>query len=317
MFQKILEQIEKYNSIVIFGHDFPDGDCFGSQIGLKESILLTYPEKKVFVVGSGIRRFESIIGKIDDIEDSIIEESLAILVDANDLSRAEDSRIYKAKAWVKFDHHIENGKFTEGPFVVCENANSTCEVILDFIRQMNLKYNKTVCNALYLGILTDSARFQFIDDFIKAFSDASWLCSNGADPKALTKILQMTNEYSIAFKGYVYSHYKKTKNGVIYAYLKADELKKFNLSIYKAVTMVNLISNVVGYPVWAFFCENEQKDCKIEFRSSGPAVQPIATKYGGGGHRNAAGCLLHDFNESKLKKILKDLDELITESNKE
>lgn len=311
MFEEILKQIEKYDTIVIFGHDYPDGDCLGSQIGLRESLRLTYPQKKIYATGSGIRRFEPIVGKVDDVSDDIISNCLAILLDGNDLSRMEDQRIVKAKAFAKLDHHVENGKFKEGPFVVIEEANSTCEIVLDFIRKCNLKYNSIVCNALYLGILTDSGRFQFIEDFPKAFKDAAWLCENGANPKSITRVLQATNEYSIAFKGYVFTHYKKTKGGVIYCHLTGDELGKFNLSINKSATMVNLIGNVIDYPIWAFFCEDNEHVCKVEFRSSDYTVQPIAVKYGGGGHKQAAGCTILDFNEKILNQILDELDSLI------
>ena len=62
---------------------------------------------------------------MDQVSDEIIKESLAILVDGNDLSRMEDQRIYTAKAYAKIDHHIDTGGFTEGPFVVDVLANST------------------------------------------------------------------------------------------------------------------------------------------------------------------------------------------------
>ena len=57
IFSYILKRIEKEDSIVIFNHANCDGDCYGSQIGLKEIILSTYPDKKVFVVGSGFLVF--------------------------------------------------------------------------------------------------------------------------------------------------------------------------------------------------------------------------------------------------------------------
>ena len=53
MFEKVFEQIKKYDSIVIFGHINPDGDCFGSQIALRETIKLMFPNKQVFAVGKG------------------------------------------------------------------------------------------------------------------------------------------------------------------------------------------------------------------------------------------------------------------------
>ena len=50
MFKQIYKKIKKYDSIVIFGHVNPDGDCYGSQIGLKEAIKATFPKKKVYAV---------------------------------------------------------------------------------------------------------------------------------------------------------------------------------------------------------------------------------------------------------------------------
>ena len=55
-FDKILEQIQKYDSIVIYGHKNPDGDCYGAQVGLRELIYALYPEKKVYITGTGCPR---------------------------------------------------------------------------------------------------------------------------------------------------------------------------------------------------------------------------------------------------------------------
>ena len=65
MFEKLRKIIEEHDSIVIFGHPNPDGDCFGSQIALRDTIRLNFPNKKVFAVGSGIRRFRKYICEMD------------------------------------------------------------------------------------------------------------------------------------------------------------------------------------------------------------------------------------------------------------
>lgn len=49
--KKTLELIQQFDSIVIFHHIRPDGDCLGSQFGLKELIKINFPNKKVFAVG--------------------------------------------------------------------------------------------------------------------------------------------------------------------------------------------------------------------------------------------------------------------------
>ena len=111
MFEELRQIIEENDSIVIFGHINPDGDCYGSQIGLRDLLRLNYPNKKVFAVGSGWHRFFDFIGTMDEVEDDVIKQSLAILVDGNDCDRMEDQRVWNAKAHIKIDHHIENYKF--------------------------------------------------------------------------------------------------------------------------------------------------------------------------------------------------------------
>ena len=296
MFERIDEQIRKYDSIVIFGHIVPDGDCYGSQLALRNVIKLACPNKKVYAVGSGYHRFFKFIGKMDEVSDKTIKNSLAILVDSNDLLRSEDERISLAKAWVKIDHHVDVGSFTQGEFVVKEDANSTCEIIVDMVQELNYPMNATAANALYLGILTDSGRFQYIKDFSKSFEQASWLCQNGANPKELNRILNITDERLLKFKGYVFSNYRKTEAGTVYFVIDKETLKSLNITADKAGNMVNLISNLSGYPVWVFFVEYEDGSAHAEIRSNGPVVQPIALKFGGGVHFMAAGFPVEKFS---------------------
>ena len=311
MFAPILQLIEKYDTIVIFGHIYPDGDCYGSQIGLRETLRLAYPNKKIYAVGSGFHRFHQRIGEMDVIEDSIIKDALAIIVDANDLPRMEDQRVVTAKAWAKIDHHVDAGTFIEGPQYVDETANSCCEIITRLVIQNHLPVNKTVAEALFLGILTDTGRFQFGTDYVSAFKEAAWLCEQGANPNILNKILNLTYEPLLAFKGYVFSNYVKSPEGLIYLVLSKDVLEHYKLSASKAGGFVNLLSSIYGYPIWAFFCENLDGSIHCEFRSNGPAVQPIAAKYGGGGHTLASGATLHD--PTLMEKVIKDLTQAVHE----
>ena len=317
MFEELRKIIEENDSIVIFGHAFPDGDCYGSQIGLRETLRLNYPNKKVYAVGTGYRRFFKMIAPMDHVSDETIKNSLAILLDGNDLSRMEDSRVYDAKAWIKIDHHVENGKFLEGPYVLDITVNSTCELIVQFIQEVGWKVNPTIANALFLGILTDSGRFQYIEDYPKAFHEVAWLCENGAKPDVINTILNVTSEEALRFRGYVFSHYRKSKGGVIYITFTKKQLHRFHISANKAGTMVNLLSNVLHYPIWTFFCENLDGTCHIEMRSNGPAVQPIAAKYGGGGHRQASGVTVPNMDEETITPIIKDLDKIIAKYKKE
>lgn len=310
MFAPIIKLIEDNDTIVIFGHSFPDGDCYGSQIGLREVIKLNFPNKKVYAVGSGFRRFHSHIAEMDIVDDDVIKNALAIIVDGNDLSRMEDQRVCTAKSWGKIDHHVDTGFFTQGPQAVDEDANSCCQIIVRMIQKYHFKLNKPAAQALFLGMLTDTGRFQYVDDFIETFEEAAWLCEHGADPGPINKILNITYEPLLAFKGYVYSNYKKTRGGVIYIVLRKEILEKYGIPANKAGSMVNLLGNIDGYPVWAFFCENPNGTNHAEFRSVGPAVQPIAAHHGGGGHVHAAGVTLPSSEKKVIDQVVKELSEV-------
>ncbi len=313
MFEELKSVIEAHHSIVIFGHPNPDGDCYGSQLGLRDTIILNYPNKKVYAVGTGLRRFRQTLGKMDEVDDDTIAGSLAILVDGNDLYRMEDQRVWNAKAWIKIDHHVENGRFTQGPFIVEEDANSTCELITDMIWECGWKINPKIADLLYLGIVTDSGRFQYIEDFPKAFKQVAWLCEQGANPKELNETLNITFESALKFRGYVYSHYQKSENGVIYLCLDKKTLANFGLTASRAGNMVNLLSYIHGYPVWVFITETEEGFSHIELRSNGPAVQPIATYLGGGGHKMAAGLTLPTYDQETIDKVISLCDKAAKE----
>ena len=309
MSKELIKKIKKYDSIVIFGHLNPDGDCYGSEVGLKEAIKATFPKKKVYAVGSGFKPGVDLYGELDKVDDEIISKSLCIGVDFNTISRSEDSRLTNGLDLCMIDHHIKSEPF--GSVQIIDNdAIACCEIITNIIIKEKLKLTTLGASALYLGIVTDSGRFQY-NPKPRAFELAAYLLNYGVNMKQLYDRLYESDEISLKFKGYVYSHFKKTKNGVIYCVLPHSILSKYNMSGHKGAVFVNLLAGVKDCPIWVFFGEDEDGKTFVEYRSNKFNVQPIATMYGGGGHRFAAGCNVPSLEMHK--EILKKLDNLIIE----
>ena len=315
-FKKIFDQVEKYDSIVIFGHRNPDPDCYGSAVAMKAILSAKYPDKKFYITGSGCHKFFKHLAPMDRVTDETIKKSLAFLVDMNDLERSEDTRIYNAPAWVKIDHHVDTGTFTEGPQLVIEDANSTCDIIVRMIQEYKLPVTPLIANALYVGILTDSGRFQFVTDYVATFERVAFLCKKGADPKLINKLLSITSERELEIRSYVLSHYVRSRHGVLYIKFPKDVLHQLKLHANMASGLINLIGNVEGCPIWASFAEYDDGKVRVELRSNGPAVQPIAVSVGGGGHRNAAGATLPSFDDKIISELVAKLDEAAHEYKK-
>ena len=150
MFEEIIKKIEQYESIVIFGHRNPDGDCFGSQVALKAILKEHYPHKNVVCAGSGLPIFEEILGETDYVPASMVEVSLAIIIDCNDLERVEEKTVYEALDYAKIDHHIDTFTFKEGPQVVDERSSSTAELIYRLAKENNFVIPYQAAMGLYL-----------------------------------------------------------------------------------------------------------------------------------------------------------------------
>ncbi len=313
MFEKILKKIEEANSIIVVGHIRPDGDCYGSQVALKEIIKANYKDKKVYIVGNGLPFFFKTFGRMDEITPTIAKESLVIIVDVCEHHRI-DSELVKefSNNIVVIDHHIVADPI---PYekVVDENACSTCELICNMIHECGWKITKRAAGSLYLGILTDTARFNYLDDHSRIHKICSYLVDNGADPDVINRILSLSPESKLIVQGYVLTHYQKRKEGVLYIHIKYPELKNIKATPAVGSLVVNMIGNIVGYPVWASFIENEVGSCIMEFRSNRYTVSDVAVKYGGGGHRLAAGCTIKNYTQEDIEHVLDDLVNLIEE----
>ena len=309
MFEKIIAKIEKYDSIVIFGHLNPDGDCYGSQIALRNILRNEYPQKQIYCVGSGLKKFLHILGQMDIVTDETISKSLAILVDGNDLSRAEDQRVRTALDFAKIDHHIDLHNFTEGPEVIDDRATSTCELIYKFAKENEFEIDLISASALYLGIMTDTGRFQFAEDFVSMFSMVSDLCSIGVDPILLTKTNNLQPEIILDIKSFIYSHVVKT-DFLIYAVARKEDRKKLGVSSAQIVSNTSLLSYIANHPIWFIVSETDNGGMQVEIRSSTYNVQNIAAHFGGGGHTYAAGFTVKHFNKDVLNELIEMLTDL-------
>ena len=304
MFEKIIAKIEQYDSIVIFGHLNPDGDCYGSQIALRNILRAAYPNKKIFATGTGLKKFYQIIGKLDNVSLETIKESLAIIVDSNDIERLEDQRAKFAKDFAKIDHHIDTFTFKEGPEVIDDKATSTCELIYLFAQENNFEIDLISASALYLGIMTDTGRFQFADNFVRMFDIVKNLCLLGVDPILLNKTNNLVPEVNLKIKAFIYSHINIRDDGIIYVVARKKDRDLLGVTSAQICQNTSLLSYVINHPIWFIVSETDTGGMQAEIRSSLYNVQTIAAHFCGGGHNFAAGFTIKEFKQETLNELI-------------
>ena len=311
-FKQAQKLIEDHDVITIYGHAMPDGDCYGSQVALKNMILGRYPEKRVYILGSGIPAFFDKMGTMDEVDDATIASSLVILVDVSCLRRAEDPRCFSGKAFLKFDHHRPNEETEhfDGVSVVDYRRIAACEILFEFAERMGYPVSLVSASAMYLGIVTDSGRFEYHGTTPRTMEIISKLRQKGVHTKQIEGIAFYRPPRIRAFVSYIHRH-TKDYGSVRYAILKSEDCAKRDVAPAEALKLVNTMKvSDESVHTYCLFVHFEGDLVRAELRSNRSyPVHGIATRFGGGGHRFASGCELH-LNETPdaIERLLVELD---------
>ena len=292
--EQVFSELEKADSIVIFGHKNPDGDCVGSVLGMKHALKTLFPTKKVYAVGTD-PAYLPVTEESDDISDEVIENSLALMVDLSDLERVEDQRILKAPKIVCIDHHM---KQYDVPFAIVRDEKAPSATFI-IAKCLLLRYGKIpsaeCAKYLYMGLVTDSGRFQY-DAEPETLEVASKLVSYGIDYRSMYNALYRQSSIDLKYRSVIYQNFK-FDGLVTYCCMDKKTYQALGLTQNDAGGKVNLLSMLDDHPMWAFFTEQDDGTIRVELRSNGKYnVQKVAAQFNGGGHLAASGCKLETFD---------------------
>lgn len=309
MFESILGEIRKYNRIIIHRHTNPDGDALGSQIGLKYLIEDTFPGKEVYVVGDDAGRFSFIEGSVmDEIDDSMYEGALAIVLDTSVPNLVNDDRFMKATASARIDHHVFCEKFCD--VEVTDHSFESCAGMVAYMaKEQGLTLTKRSATALYTGMVTDSGRFRYDSTNARTLATASYLLEQEVDTQEIFMNLYQETVESVKNHAKFVLKMQFSEHNVAYIYNTRKEVEESGLSAFSVSRgMVGCMADLKGVDIWVNFTESDE-GVWCEIRSSKFNINPIAVKYGGGGHEKASGATVPDRETAML--MLKDLDNMM------
>ena len=312
MFTEIIAAIKKYDTVIIHRHHHPDGDALGSQIGMKHIIRENFPEKQVYCVGDDARFYGFMDDSVmDEIPDSTYEGALAIILDTASRHLISDERYALAEYAIRMDHHIFCEEIANAE-VVDTSFESCCGLVTRFAMDCGLRVNSAAATALYTGMVTDSGRFRYDSTTAQTFRMASFLMEQGVDTNRIFRSLYADNFESKKLKAQFILKTQFTANNVAYIYTTLEEFKALNADTFTISRgMVNTMADIKGVEIWVNFTETE-KGVLCELRSVDLNINPIAVKYGGGGHKKASGATVAD--RETAMAMLRDLDALIGEN---
>lgn len=311
MFTDTFNAIKKYDTIIIHRHERPDGDALGSQMGLKHLVNDNFPEKTVFAVGDSPKNFAFMCAEgFDDIPDDAFKGALSVILDCGSPNLVSDKRYALADYRVRVDHHIFGDKFCDTEFIDT-SYESCCGIICDLAVKCGLRISAEAATALYTGMVTDSGRFRYDCTSPRTMRLAARLLEENVDFTSVFRELYSDTYENKKLKAQFMLKVKFTEKNVAFIYTDKAELDALGLDIFTVSRgMVNTMADIKGVDIWVNFTECDDGVIS-ELRSSVYNINPIAVKYGGGGHAKASGATLKSKAEAMM--MLEDLNNLIGE----
>jgi phosphoesterase RecJ-like protein len=174
--------------------------------------------------------------------------------------------------------------------------------------EAGLTVSASSAKALYTGMITDSGRFRYSSTSANTFRVAAFLIEKGFDTADIYRNLYSDELFFIQLRAKFVLRIKVTPDRVGYIYTTKEEAAEYGADSFTLSRgMVNVMSEVKGIDSWVNFTETEN-GVLCEIRSSLYNINPIAVKYGGGGHQMASGATLRDRDEAM--SLLEDLNAL-------
>lgn len=310
MYNNILNEMKKYDRIIIHRHSKPDGDALGSQLGLKHILKANFPEKEIYVVGDYAGRYDFMDDSVmDEIEDNLYEGALAIILDCGSSHLISDDRYKLAAGTIRFDHHIFCEEIADLE-KVDTSFESCCGLLADWAKECELTVPSLAAKSLFTGMVTDSGRFRYDATSARTFALAAFLMEQDFDMDEIYRNLYAEDFEGKKLRAQFLLKVNFTEHNVAYIYTTLDELRELNKDTFSISRgMVGTMADTKGVDIWVNFTETEE-GVLCELRSSCYNINPIAVKYGGGGHQKASGATIPD--KATAMAMLADLDAMIT-----
>jgi phosphoesterase RecJ-like protein len=299
--------IDRATSILIIAHTRPDGDAVGSLLALAGSLAAS-GKRVTPVLADGVpSRFRFLPGADTIRSDVETDVDALIAVDCSDLERLGLSpEKLPRQPDLNIDHHPTNTRFAEINLVETEAA-ATCEMLYDLMMDFGLPIDVDVATNLLAGIVTDTIGFRTENVRPRTLQVAARLLRHDPPLATLYERTLLEHEFNaMHYWGQALTKLKRDEH-LIWTTMTSEDRKRAGYTGEDDADLINLLTTVEGAWVTIIFIEQKQGKVKVSWRSRGGVdVASLATKFGGGGHRQAAGAMVEGGLSDVVDRVLKD-----------
>ena len=303
--EELREAIAGAQNIVISGHKGPDGDCIGAatalMLGLRElrknAVVLS--NDSVPKIVRFLDRGDRIIHVATDSEgrDAADQQEwdLGILVDVGFIKRSGRASyaLERSDTLAVVDHH-EVGPETSGHIrIIDPSASATCLMLYRIFEDIGLNIDKRVATCLLTGIITDTGSFRFRNSDAESLAAASRLVELGADLALINDEVwnrRPSSQIQLLQKAFQHLWFSDDKR-LAMTYLDIEDFRQSSAEDEDSEGIASEIARIDSVDVAAVFREPKERHVRVSVRSRGDIdIAAVCRQFGGGGHKNAAGC---------------------------
>jgi phosphoesterase RecJ-like protein len=288
------------NALIVVTHENPDGDALGSMLGLTLGLRALGKDTVMYLAGDAPLPGEYRFLGLDDLQRVLPADAadrVLVAVDCASERRIgpDTSPLQVVKQVVDIDHHHDNTRFGAVNLIV-PDASSTAEIIRDVLAALDVPLSADVAEPLYVGLVTDTGRFQYSNTTPKSLRLAAELVEAGADVHGIFRHVYETVQFAkLKLLARALDRAELFEGGrLVVTYLLKDDFAEVGAEEPYSEGIIDYLRAVEGSEMVALIREPPRSDGparRISLRSSHDEVDvsAIARLAGGGGHRQAAG----------------------------
>ena len=317
-FAEIGGVLRSQQRFAILSHVRPDGDALGSQLALALSLEQLGKDVTVWNEDGLLEKYDFLPGgeRLTRPPPEPRDFDVAIALDTATQTRlgTAGESVRSAKTWINIDHHPSNPGY--GDLVYIDPASpATGEILFELIRSEKLPMNSAIAENLFVAISTDTGSFQYSNTTARTFEIGAELVRSGV---AVGRVSQL-----------LFENYPRRRTELLRELLgtmrfeAAGKIASFSLSLKVAADLavepedneglIDHLRAIRGVIVAVFFEELAEGKVRVSMRSKSEEVDVsvICQKFGGGGHKLAAGTRVRGTLPEVEQKILEAICDVI------
>ena len=292
-YKQAAEIIRSCDNVHILTHQSPDGDTLGSGFALYFALRAMNKRAAVICPDGIIQRYRFICQGYE--EEETFEPECVIAVDIADPGlMGEVQQKYENIVDLCIDHHISNTMYAKKT-LVNPNASAACEVMYHLFSELGTKIDDNIARCLYTGIATDTGCFKYSNTTPSAHIIAAEMIGYNIDFATINReMFDIKSKERLYLEQHIVDHmetYHNEKCAVLC--ITEDLCTRLGVDMEELDGVAGLPLQIQGMEVAVTMKEKKPGVYKISMRSAGKInVSRICQQLGGGGHVNAAGCLV-------------------------